>query len=39
MTTVADDIWAILYDVARGQKELQYAQKETDREIKAVSQF
>lgn len=39
MTTVADDIWAILHDVARGQKELQDAQKETDREIKAVSQF
>jgi len=23
MTTVADDIWAILHEVARGQKELQ----------------
>ena len=44
MTAVADDIWAILHEVARGQKELQdtqkalqVAQKETDREIKAVS--
>ena len=44
MTAVADDIWAILHEVARGQKELQTAQKElqtaqkeTDREIKAVS--
>ncbi len=44
MTTVADDIWAILHEIARGQKELQGgqkalqdAQKETDREIKAVS--
>lgn len=44
MTTVSDDIWAILHEVARGQKELQGAQrqlqdaqKETDREIKAVS--
>ncbi len=44
MTAVADDIWAILHEIARGQKELQDAQKElqdaqkeTDREIKAVS--
>jgi len=28
MTAVADDIWAILHEVARGQKELQTAQKE-----------
>ena len=51
MTTIADDIWAILREVAQGQKELklaqdkfqtaqhalQDAQKETAREIKAVS--
>ena len=44
MTTVADDIWAILREVAQSQKEfkvaqkeLQDAQKQTEREIKAVS--
>jgi hypothetical protein len=43
-TTVADDIWAILREVAQSQKEfkdaqkqLQDAQKQTEREIKAVN--
>ncbi|MCX7069102.1 MAG: DUF3782 domain-containing protein [Methylococcales bacterium] len=47
-TTVADDIWAILREVAQtqkdsqkefkeAQKELQDAQKQTEREIKAVN--
>ncbi|MFI3217814.1 MAG: DUF3782 domain-containing protein [Methylococcales bacterium] len=40
-TTIADDIWVILREVAQAQKdsqkELQDAQKQTEREIKAVN--
>jgi len=36
MTTVADDIWAILHEVARGQKELQGTQKELQSAQKAL---
>ncbi|WP_292431371.1 hypothetical protein [Methylobacter sp.] len=37
MAAVTDAIWAIMHEVARVQKELQGAQKETEREIKAAS--
>lgn len=36
MTTVADDIWAILHDLARGQKELQEGQKALQAEQKEL---
>jgi Na+/H+ antiporter NhaB len=37
MAAVADDIWAIVHEVAQRQKELQDTQRETDSEIKALT--
>ena len=33
MTTIQDDIWTILHEIAKGQKELQIAQQENESEI------
>jgi hypothetical protein len=36
MATIQDDIWTILHEIAKGQKELQIAQKETKGQIDSL---